>query len=109
MSHVAHDEEGDTDFSYALTTAPTGASIDADTGNISWTPAADQIGDHDFVVTAQDAAGNTVNQSFTPLLLISTLSQTMTTSPSSKTVGKPTLKFSTTTFACPHQNATSPR
>jgi hypothetical protein len=44
----------DTEFTYVLDQAPTGMAIDAQTGEVSWTPAAGQEGDHDVVVVVRD-------------------------------------------------------
>ncbi|MBT0664575.1 DUF2341 domain-containing protein [Geobacter pelophilus] len=48
---TASDPAGGT-FSYALTTAPTGMTINASTGGISWTPAANQGGNSAVTVVA---------------------------------------------------------
>ncbi len=56
-------DEDDSILSYALTTAPTGMSIDT-TGTINWTPAAADIGTHPIVATASDPAGQTATLSF---------------------------------------------
>ncbi len=50
---------------YALTAAPTGASINASTGVINWTPTASQVGDRDFTVELTDRAGNKRSEDFT--------------------------------------------
>ncbi len=64
----ASDPDGDVP-GYALEQYPAGMTIDAATGLIAWTPAADQVGDHTVVVTATDGypAGDPVltRQSFT--------------------------------------------
>jgi hypothetical protein len=49
---------------YALSTAPTGMTIDPNTGLIQWTPGATQIGNFLVTVAASNYAGQT-NQSFT--------------------------------------------
>ncbi|MEM7168367.1 MAG: putative Ig domain-containing protein, partial [Planctomycetota bacterium] len=49
----AIDSPGDA-LTYALTVAPSGASIDAVSGLIEWTPTANQVGDHDFTVEVTD-------------------------------------------------------
>lgn len=54
---------GDT-VTYALTTAPTGATIDAGTGLVSWTPTADDLGSNAFTVTATDQDLAVGDQSF---------------------------------------------
>lgn len=57
-----HDDEGTTGFVYSLENAPAGASIDADTGVLTWTPTVAQGGSHDFIIRATDIAGNSVEQ-----------------------------------------------
>lgn len=60
---TATDAEGD-DISYSLTVNPEGASMN-DSGLVSWTPAADQVGAaHSFKVIAQDALGGQSIQTF---------------------------------------------
>jgi lysophospholipase L1-like esterase len=49
---------------YSLLTAPGGMSIDENTGEITWTPAVGQSGNHDVTVRASNAEGNS-DQSFT--------------------------------------------
>ncbi|MGB7344278.1 MAG: tandem-95 repeat protein [Pirellulaceae bacterium] len=56
-------EEGN-GLTYALTTSPTGATIDAATGQIAWTPTSAQIGANSFTVVLTDLAGNTRTDSF---------------------------------------------
>lgn len=47
---------------YSLTTPPAGATINPDTGVISWTPGDAQVGVQTFGVVASDVASNTVTQ-----------------------------------------------
>ena len=49
---------------YAITSAPSGATIDSVTGQISWTPVADQAGDNTFNIELTDVAGNTTQDTF---------------------------------------------
>ena len=49
---------------YQLTASPTGASIDATTGVITWTPASNQLGANPFTVLQTDVAGNLRTESF---------------------------------------------
>jgi lysophospholipase L1-like esterase len=49
---------------YSLLTAPGGMSIDENTGEITWTPAVGQSGNHTVTVRASNAEGNS-DQSFT--------------------------------------------
>ncbi len=50
---AAHDPDGDT-LSFSLISAPTGMSVDAASGLITWTPTAAQLGPHPVVVRASD-------------------------------------------------------
>ena len=60
----ADDPDGDT-LTYSLTTSPTGMTIDAATGLISWTPTNSQIGVHSVVVQVVDGRGGADTQAFT--------------------------------------------
>jgi len=55
-------EEGTTNFRYALSSAPAGVSINATTGQMTWTPTQTQLGSHSFSISATDAAGNATLQ-----------------------------------------------
>ena len=59
----AVDPDGD-DVAYSLALAPTGMTIDAATGLIRWTPAADQIGESPVTVRAVDPGGLSGLQAF---------------------------------------------
>ena len=59
----ARDAEGDP-LAYMLLTAPVGMSIVETTGEISWTPAADQEGQRDVVIQVSDGIGGAVTQAF---------------------------------------------
>ncbi len=50
---------------YELAAAPSGATINATSGQIEWTPVEDQLGDNTFTIELTDAAGNTRTESFT--------------------------------------------
>jgi cyclophilin family peptidyl-prolyl cis-trans isomerase len=54
--------EGTAGFKYQLVTPPAGASIDASTGVLTWTPASAQLGVQTFGISAVDAAGNVRTQ-----------------------------------------------
>jgi len=54
--------EGTAGFIYSLTTPPTGATINGVNGQLTWTPAANQAGNHVFQIVATDAAGNATQQ-----------------------------------------------
>ena len=56
-------EEGGVGFHYALVTPPTGATINAATGALTWTPNDTQVGTQAFGISAIDAAGNIRTQS----------------------------------------------
>lgn len=60
----ATDPNGDS-LTYSLTQAPSGMSIHAGTGLISWTPAAAQTGSHSVNVRVADPGGLAATQSFT--------------------------------------------
>ncbi len=62
--NLTHPEEG-SGLRYAFTTAPTGATIDANTGVITWTPTSTQTGTQNFTLTLTDTAGNVRTQPFT--------------------------------------------
>ncbi|HBO46329.1 MAG TPA: hypothetical protein DD670_20865, partial [Planctomycetaceae bacterium] len=47
---------------YSLRSAPNGMTIDPATGQIAWTPTADQDGPHQFEIVVSDAAGNESSQ-----------------------------------------------
>ncbi|KAA1259161.1 putative peptidyl-prolyl cis-trans isomerase [Rubripirellula obstinata] len=49
---------------YSFTAAPTGATIDATSGVIQWTPTAAQLGSNSFTLSLTDAAGNTRTETF---------------------------------------------
>ncbi len=63
ITDLISNEEGQ-GLTYVLTTAPTGATIAAETGIIEWTPTSGQIGQNSFVLELIDAAGNTRSESF---------------------------------------------
>lgn len=62
--NLNHPEEG-TGLVYALTSAPQGATINAQTGVISWTPTAAQLGAQSLTLTLTDVAGNVRTETFT--------------------------------------------
>ena len=59
----AIDEDGD-DLEYELTNSPEGMSIDINSGEIFWVPQADQIGEHNVVISVDDGELSAI-QSFT--------------------------------------------
>jgi cyclophilin family peptidyl-prolyl cis-trans isomerase len=58
-----HNEEGQAGFVYSLVNPPAGASIDASTGVLTWTPVSGQTGANAFQIRVTDLAGNTTTQS----------------------------------------------
>jgi hypothetical protein len=50
------------DLSFSLQDAPTGARVDATTGEFSWTPTSDQIGQHTFDVIVSDGVDTATQQ-----------------------------------------------
>ncbi|NND99557.1 MAG: tandem-95 repeat protein [Pirellulaceae bacterium] len=67
QSDLISSEEG-SGLRYALTTAPSNATIDSITGQISWTPTTDQVGTNAFELTLTDAAGNVTTDSFSVVI-----------------------------------------
>ncbi len=63
----ASDVDGDT-LTYGLTVYPTGMTINAQSGRISWTPAADQTGAQSVNVSVTDAKGGSDSQSYTVMV-----------------------------------------
>jgi VCBS repeat-containing protein len=60
--NAAHPEEGTTGFRYSLQAAPSGATINAQSGVLTWTPTVQQVGANQFQIVATDLAGNTRSQ-----------------------------------------------
>lgn len=56
-------DEGTAGVVYALAAAPTGATIDPDTGVIEWTPTSDTASPVTFEILVSDEAGNSASQS----------------------------------------------
>ncbi len=52
-------------LTYALAQAPAGMGIDSQTGAITWTPAADQVGDHPVIVSVKDSRQAEATQAYT--------------------------------------------
>ncbi len=61
---VASDDDGDP-IQYALTTSPSGMIIDPNSGLLTWTPVASNLGPQQVVITASDGRGATATQTFT--------------------------------------------
>ena len=66
-SVIARDAEGDP-LNYRLLEAPEGATISSTTGEISWTPAADQLGQQVIVIEVSDGFGGAATQAFSVLV-----------------------------------------
>lgn len=64
----ATDPDGEA-LTFALSTAPTGMSIETARGVMTWTPTAAQAGTHDVTVQVQDGAGGNDEQRFTLTVL----------------------------------------
>lgn len=62
INYDAQTNEESSGVIYTLQSPPTGATIGATTGVISWTPTTAQLGSAQFTVIATDAAGNASNQ-----------------------------------------------
>jgi large repetitive protein len=62
-SIAARDAEGDP-LTYRLLAAPAGMNIVSNTGVISWTPAAGQLGQQEVVIEVSDGIGGAVTQAF---------------------------------------------
>ncbi len=63
QSDLISSEEG-SGLIYAFSTAPTGATINATTGVINWTPTQSQSGANTFTLELTDVAGNVRSESF---------------------------------------------
>jgi len=61
---LAHPEEGQ-GLIYAISGAPTGLTIDSQTGQIAWTPLSTQIGTRELTLRLTDIAGNVLDQVIT--------------------------------------------
>ena len=78
-------------MTYQLSQAPTGMTIDSNTGLISWTPTADQTPTEQVTVQATDPAGNTAQQQFTINVLATNSAPVLTSaSPSMGTTDEDT-------------------
>ena len=62
--NIQSTEEGTAGFSYSLSGAPSGVTLDTDSGLLQWTPTVAQVGNHQFQVIATDGAGNTLAEDF---------------------------------------------
>jgi large repetitive protein len=60
-----HPEETTSGMRYEFTTAPTGATVNATSGVVTWTPTLAQVGNQNFTLQLTDIAGNTTTQNFT--------------------------------------------
>ncbi len=62
-TNLTHPEEGN-GLAYSFGAAPTGATINASTGVISWTPTSTQTGSQSFTLNLTDQAGNVRTEVF---------------------------------------------
>jgi RHS repeat-associated protein len=76
----ATDPDGDT-LVWSLDAAPAGASIDAMTGSIRWTPIATQLGSQAFTVRVADPQGAFSTQSFTVVVFAVNQGPNITSTP----------------------------
>jgi RHS repeat-associated protein len=86
----ASDPDGDP-LTFALTTFPAGATIGAD-GVVRWTPAAGQVGGHDFAVRVEDGQGGWATQTFTVVVSATAANEPpviTSTPPFAATLGEP--------------------
>ncbi len=58
------DEEGGDGLQYELRDGPRDMTIDIDTGIVRWSPAANDLGDHEVRIRVTDLAGNTTDQEY---------------------------------------------
>ncbi|MEM7311895.1 MAG: putative Ig domain-containing protein, partial [Planctomycetota bacterium] len=65
LYQVAAQDPDQDPLSFSLDTAPSGMTIDAETGRITWSPTAGQDGPQDVAVTVTDSAGASITQSYT--------------------------------------------
>ena len=62
ISYDANSADEGNGITYSLSSAPTGATINASTGFLSWVPTVSQLGPTNFSIVATDVAGNTTAQ-----------------------------------------------
>ncbi|MBQ6901654.1 MAG: S-layer homology domain-containing protein, partial [Oscillospiraceae bacterium] len=65
-------KENPPQITYIGTTLPRGASVDANTGKVTWKPNESQIGENHFAITARDALGSESTACFTVMVYGST-------------------------------------
>ncbi|MEH2058174.1 MAG: putative Ig domain-containing protein [Nostoc sp.] len=64
-TYQANASDADDDgLSFSLLSAPQGMTVDANTGIVSWTPTAKQLGTYDVTLAVADARGGTAQQAF---------------------------------------------
>jgi predicted GH43/DUF377 family glycosyl hydrolase len=87
-SVVASDADGDT-LHYYLSLGPNGMSIDGAQGQMTWTPAASDVGNHQVVVRVSDGKAN-ASQAYILIVANANNAPSITSGPVKKaTVGKP--------------------
>ena len=84
----ATDPDGDP-VSYALTVAPSGMTIDANTGVVQWTPQPAQAGAQQFTVLASDGRGGEARQVFTVTVAPNTAPTVAAAAPASAVAFEP--------------------
>ncbi|MBL8323327.1 MAG: tandem-95 repeat protein [Rubrivivax sp.] len=84
---TAADANGDT-LRFSLTRAPSGMTINATSGQISWTPSAAQVGNRSVTVRVADPAGLAATQSYTIAVSSGNVAPQITSTPvTAATVG----------------------
>ncbi len=85
---VVSDGDGE-NVTFELADAPSGMSFAADTGRLTWTPTATDVGDHAVRILATDAAGSQRGQAFiVTVTAINDAPVVVTSPPSSATSGR---------------------
>jgi subtilisin family serine protease len=79
---VADDPDEGDELTFRLNMAPAGMAIDAQTGLITWTPTAAQVGGQEVMVVVEDQVGLSSSQSFTITVIIAIHPPQITSSPS---------------------------
>jgi len=77
---VAEDIDGD-NLTYTLAIHPSGMTINATNGAISWTPTSSQVGDHEVVINVSDGRSGSASQSFTAIVTDVNLAPTINSLP----------------------------
>src|SRR5262249_14036984 len=77
-------------LTFSLVSPPGGMSIDTSSGQVTWTPAAADVGPHLITIQAVDSSGQVGQQSFLLFVKVPTVAPTVTsTPPATATIGVP--------------------